>query len=68
MEYISLLKNRKSAMEETAKSVDVDPKERESINQSLQLMNYSSWAAKGLILTSAVFLVDWKKKVPLTKR
>lgn len=31
-------------------------------------MGYVSYAAKGLILTSAIFLVDWKKKVPLTKR
>lgn len=55
-------------MEETAKSEDVDLKERESIYQSLKLMNYSSWAAKGLILTSAVFFVDWKKKVSFVKR
>jgi hypothetical protein len=31
-------------------------------------MRYTSYAAKGLILTGAVFLVDWKKKVPFTKR
>lgn len=31
-------------------------------------MNYSSWAAKGLILTGAVFFIDWKKKVTFTKR
>ncbi len=31
-------------------------------------MNYSSWGAKGLILTLAVIGIDWKKKVPFTKR
>jgi len=31
-------------------------------------MRYTSYAAKGLILTSAIFLIDWKKKVSFTKR
>jgi len=68
MDFIPLLKSKKSAIEDCQHTIELTEEKRQQIKQDLQLIKYGSWGTKGALVLGIVLGVDWKTKVSIMRR
>ena len=68
MDIISNLKLRRDAARDCINSEVVEEKDKEQLRAGEQLLDYSYYISKGIIASGFIFLVNWRKQVPITKR
>lgn len=68
MDIISTLKARRTAAQECISSPVVSEADKQQLIKGEQFMEYSYYISKGVIAAGFIFLVDWKKSAPITRR
>jgi hypothetical protein len=68
MEFIPLLRLRKNAMRDCMEAEELPLERRLKLRESVKLLETVPWISKGVVVTTIVLGVDWKKTVPMTKR